>query len=194
MNEELQAGHVFDGNLEAAYQTYWNQFADDAELTHLLGLLASIRGVIDFSWIRTWGNDSAIARLGNRFAHYFRIEDTSRWYFFHNSFRLFLVAKTAEFPAGTVNPINDCAYHIELADLCGEDSAQPAQAWEEVYHRAAGDQHDKVLKMATQDYFRNQFLAFRPLGAIQADILVALRSGRHLSRPNCADTPLPYRV
>ena len=30
--------------------------------------------------------------------------------------------------------------------------------------------------MATQDYFRNQFLAFRPLGAIQADILVALRS------------------
>lgn len=149
LNEELQAGHVFDGNIEAAYQTYWNQFADDAELTHLLGLLARIRGVIDFSWIRTWGSDSAIARLGNRFAHYFRIEDTSRWYFFHNSFRLFLVAKTAEFPAGTVNPINDCAYHIVLADLCGEDSAQPAQAWEEVYHRAAGDQHDKVLKMAT---------------------------------------------
>ena len=126
MKQELQEGEVFDGNIEATYHTYWNQFRDDGELLHLLGLLARMRGVIDFSWIRTWGRQSSLELLGSKFAHYFRIENRDRWYFFHNSFRLFLVKKTAEFPVGTVDPTKDRDFHIVLADLCGK--SQPLRS------------------------------------------------------------------
>ena len=176
IKEELQEGEVFDGNIEATYHTYWNQFRGDGELINFLGLLARIRGVLDFSWIRKWGRQSPLELLGSKFAHYFRIENPDRWYFFHNSFRSFLVKKTAEFPAGTIDPTKDRDFHIVLADLCGEKSAPPVRAWEEIYHRASAEQHVKVLEIATQAYFRNQLFSLRPLEAIKTDILVALRS------------------
>ena len=176
LTEELQKVEVFDGNIEATYHSYWNQFRGDGELVHFLGLLARLRGVIDFSWIRTWANISSLELLGNKFAHYFRVESPDRWYFFHNSFRLFLVEKTAEFPAGTRDPGRDRDFHIFLADLCGADSAPPVRSWEEIYHRASADQHVKVLEIATQAFFRHQLFSLRPLDAIRTDILVALRS------------------
>ena len=176
IKEELQEGEVFDGNIEATYHTYWNQFRGDGELIHFLGLLARIRGVLDISWIKTWANKSSLESLGSKFAHYFRIENPDRWYFFHNSFRSFLVEKTSEFPPGTVDPTKNPYFHNMLADLCGSESAPPTRGWEEIYHRASADQHVQVLEIATQAYFRNQLFSLRPLDAIQTDILVALRS------------------
>ena len=176
LNELLHGVEVFEGDIVATYNAYWDHFSSDTELIKLLGLFARMRGVIDFSWIKEWADSSSLDRLGNRFAHYFRIENPDRWYFFHNSFRLFLAQKTSEFPAGTPNPTKDRDFHITLADLCGNESAPQVKAWEEIYHRASAAQHAKVLEIATQDYFRSQFLALRPLSAIQTDILVALRS------------------
>ena len=179
LEETLHEVEAFSGDIDATYHTYWDHFASDTELTHLLGLIARMRGVIDFSWIREWADSSAIDRLGNRFAHYFRIESPNRWYFFHNSFRLFVAQKTSEFPAGTIDPNKDRDFHVFLADQCGKESAQPVRAWEEIYHRASAKQHAKVLKIATQEYFRSQLFALRPSSAIQADILLALQSAAH---------------
>ena len=179
LEEMLHGVEAFSGDIEATYHTYWDHFASDTELTHLLGLIARMRGVIDFSWIRGWADSSAIERLGNRFAHYFRIESPNRWYFFHNSFRLFVVLKTSEFPAGTVDPNKDRDFHVFLADECGKESTQPVRAWEELYHRASARQHNEVLEIATQEYFRSQFFALRPSSAIQTDVLLALQSAAH---------------
>ena len=179
----LHTVEVFAGNIDATYHSYWDQFAGDTELTNLLGLFARMRGVIDFSWIREWADNTAIERLGNRFAHYFRIEDQDRWYFFHNSFRLFVARKTSEFPAGTVDPSKDRDFHVFLADLCRDESARPIRAWEEMYHRASAKQYAEVLKIATQEYFRGQLFALRPSGAIKADILLALESAAHCLDP-----------
>ena len=143
----------------------------------LLGLLARIRGCIDLSWIRTWADDLVVDRLGQRFAHYFRIEHSTRWYFFHNSFRLFLIDKTAEFPPGTFDQNRDRGFHTELADRCAASSpGHQVWIWEELHHRVAADQHDEVLELATQGYFRRQLMAFRPIEAIRSDINEALRS------------------
>ena len=87
----LQGSTPYQGDIEGTYHSYWEQFQDDVELQRLLGLLARIRGCIDLSWIRTWADNLVVDRLGQRFAHYFRIEHSTRWYFFHNSFRLFLI-------------------------------------------------------------------------------------------------------
>ena len=176
LDEELKIIAPFESNIEGTYQSYWEQFSDDDELRRLLGLLSRMRGVIDLSWVRTWAATNVVDRLGRQFAHYFRIEDNSRWRFFHNSFRLFLVEKTAEFPPGNSDLSRHRDFHLELAGLFSSQPAGTPLAWEEIYHWASGGQFDKVLEIATQEYFRDQFLALRPIDAINADILVAFRA------------------
>ena len=177
IEHELVGGTPYDGDIESSYYSYWEQFNADEELVNLLGLVARMRGRIDISWVATWADYSVLDRLGKRFAHYFRIEDNHRWYFFHNSFRLFLIAKTAEFPPGHFDPERDRRIHIELADRCSESGAgHQVWVWEELHHRFAAGQHDTVLDLATQEYFRGQFKALRPLEAIREDIQKALMS------------------
>ena len=176
LDEELKTIAPFEGNIEGTYQSYWEQFSDDDELRRLLGRLSRLRGVIDLSWVRTWADTNVVDRLGRQFAHYFRIEADSRWRFFHNSFRLFLSEKTAEFPPGNSDLSRHREFHLELARLYSAQPAGTPLAWEEIYHWASGGRLDKVLEIATQEYFRNQFLALRPIDAINADILVAFRA------------------
>ena len=177
LESEFQGGTPYEGDIEGTYHSYWEQFQDDVDLQNLLGLLARIRGCIDLSWVGTWADARVVSRLAHRFAHYFRIERNTRWYFFHNSFRLFLVDKTAEFPPGKFDQSKDRVFHAELADRCSASTSDhQVWTWEELHHRVAADQHDKVLELATQGYFRSQFMAFRPLEAIRSDINASLRS------------------
>ena len=176
LNKQLQAMVPFEGNIDATYHSYWEQFRDDTDLRRLLGLLCRIRGSIDLTWVREWADNSAVERIGDRFAHYFRIEDVARWRFFHNSFRLFLVDRTAEFPSSQRDPERHQAIHLELAGYYAGQPENNPLAWEEIYHRAAGGQSERVLEIATQAYFRKQFLSLRPIAAINADILIALRA------------------
>ena len=177
LESELQAGTPYEGDIEGTYHSYWEQFQDDVDLQNLLGLLARIRGCIDLSWVETWADARVVSRLAQRFAHYFRIERNTRWYFFHNSFRLFLIEKTAEFPPGNFDQNKDRALHAELADRCAASTPDhQVWTWEELHHRVAADQHGMVLELATQGYFRSQFMAFRPLEAIRSDIKASLRS------------------
>ena len=177
--EGLQQGGAFDGDIEAVYHSYWTQFSNDADLCNFFGLLARARGPIDLAWVRTWAADALLQKLGNQFAHYFRIERPGRLYFFHNSFRLFLKDRTSEFPAGSYDPSMDVSFHSDLADLYARSNDHPVQAWEELFHRFSAGQHKKVVALATQEYFRRQFFDLRPLDAIHTDVMIALRSASH---------------
>ena len=153
MIQSLQEEGMFGGDIETTYHSYWTQFNNDIDLCRLLGLLARLRGPIDLSWVRTWASDSLVDRLGRQFAHYFRIESSKLWHFFHNSFRLFLIEKTSEFPSGTYDSHENVSYHNTLADLCARSQKYPVRAWEELYHRFSAEQHEKVLELATQGIF-----------------------------------------
>ena len=175
--EVLFNGEPYTGHIDATYQAYWDQIKDDAAVRSLLGLVARIRGVIDITWTRTWAEAEAVQRTAEKFAHYFRIENSTRWYFFHNSFRLFLVQKTAELLPGDFDLDLDQHLHVRLADHCANSKlTHPTQSWEELHHRARAEQHSAVLELATQSYFRDQFIALRSPEAIGSDILTAVRS------------------
>ena len=87
-------------------------------------------------------------RFRRRFAQFFRKETATRWYFYHNSFRLFLVKRTQEAVPGMPDPARNEKFHRELADRC-ESSSDRYWKWEEVYHRVAAGQHDVVIERAT---------------------------------------------
>jgi hypothetical protein len=130
IDEVLVSTERYEGDIEAQYQSYWRQIEQDDELVHLLGLLASFRGMIDLSWVETWVRQPIMNRLRRKVAHYFRREEDNRWYFFHNSFRLFLRYKTEE-----SGPNQDHRFHHELAERCTLEPAGSPWGWEEIYHR-----------------------------------------------------------
>ena len=90
----LDETEPFRGNIEEQYYSYWSQnFDSDYELAQLLGRLSRLRASIDLSWVESWSDQSVVDRLRKLAAHYFKHEDHNHWYFFHNSFRLFLNRK-----------------------------------------------------------------------------------------------------
>lgn len=172
----LQGIERYEGSIENQYHSYWRQIEKDAELVHLLGLLARMRGVIDLLWVETWADQAVVSQLRHTLYQYFRREDGNRWYFFHNSFRLELVQKTAESMPGVFDVTIDHRFHHELAEICAKAPSNSFWSWEELYHRVLAEEHEVVLTLASQEWFHRQFLAFRPIDAIQADIRLALKS------------------
>ena len=196
LESELQGGTPYEGDIEGTYHSYWGQFQDDVDLQNLLGLLARIRGCIDLSWVGTWADARVASRLAQRFAHYFRIERNTRWYFFYNSFRLFLIDKTAEFPPGNFDRSKDRGFPRRtrgpmLRLYTRSSKYGPGR---NCTIGVAADQHDKVLELATQGYFRSQFMAFRSVGGHTLRYQRGLPFGCRPARPCCPSSPLPDRL
>lgn len=172
----LQSTDRYEDDISSQYHSYWRQLEDDRDLLHLLGMLSRLRGPIVLPWVETWASPTLIDRLRRQLEHYFRVEDHRRWYFFHNSFRLFLLDKTAESSPGTVDPSRNSELHRELAEIFAGAGDEVYGSSEELYHLGMAGEHEAVLTLATQEWFRNQFLSFRPLSAIYSDIKLALQS------------------
>jgi hypothetical protein len=177
----LDQAEAYTGNIESQYHSYWRQIEHDDELTHLLGLAARLRRLVDLNWIESWAGTTVVTRFRRKLAHYFRIEAPNRWYFFHNSFRLFAMKQTLQIAPGKIDPSREQAFHREVADRCAASIGY--WAWEEIYHRVAAEQHDVVLQRATPAWFRQQLLGFRPIEAIETDSRLALRSVAALQDP-----------
>jgi len=160
----------YSGDIEQYYFGLWNHIHQDDHLVRLLGLLARMRDHIDLAWVRTWCPSEVVMRLRRVASHLFVEETQTQWYFFHDSFRQFLLEKTADACGG------DEALHTELAQRCAGESEHPYWSWQELYHRWEARDHESVLGLATQQRFREQFLALRPAEAIEEDIKLALRS------------------
>ncbi|AXV36823.1 MAG: hypothetical protein CIT01_00715 [Methanobacterium sp. BRmetb2] len=165
----------YGGNIEAQYNSYWALIKHEDDLIGLTGLLCRFRNYIDIDWVKTWAELGILRKFVLEFKHYFRIEN-KRWYFFHNSFRLFLQEKTGELIPGEFDQSIDRDFHLQMADLCRKSEKNSYWFWEEIFHLAKASKHRKVLVYASQTYFREQFLNFRPLDTIQVDINFALES------------------
>lgn len=183
----LESSPDFKGDIEQTYQSYWEEISkDDHALTELMGLLARMRPALDLRWIETWADKSAVKQLQRRFSHYFSREG-ERWYFFHNSFRRFLMKITACAVPGEFSQRLHRGFHHDLAQLCR--NASPAYhhwTWEQIYHLSEADEHQEVIATATQKFFRDQFFDSRPERAIFNDILLARRSLPHVLDPVAA--------
>lgn len=173
----LENTESYKGNIEGQYYSYWRQIESDYDLIDLLGLLTRIRGTIDLSWVKTWyDNGSVIYRLQQKMGHYFKRENPKRWYFFHNSYRLFLNEKTAESCPGEFDSSKDIEFHSKLAEKCANCPEGSNYQWEQLYHLYLAGKYESVLKLASQEWFRNQFFLYRHIDAIKNDLKLALKS------------------
>ncbi len=172
-SEILRQTKPYDGKIEDYYQSFWRGIDREDELADLLGLIARMRGGIDFNWIRSWADKTTVRRLQRMFVHLFRVEGNGKWYFFHNSFRLFLIDRTARARHGEFDETRNREIHLELAEKYAQ-SKEPHRQWEEIYHLYQGGADDRLLQKSSPAVFREQFFKFRSAEAIRADILLAI--------------------
>lgn len=164
----------YQGNIDAHYSAHRRAIEGDEALAHALGLLARIRGPIPMKWVATWLEEKTLQKLKRLFVQYFEIEGEDSWRFFHNSFRLFLEARTADPLPGRTSAQRDQAFHLELARLY--DASPPPWRWEVTYHQHSAGDSDAVLASSTFEWFLGQVHSLRPLDAVEADIRLAIKA------------------
>jgi hypothetical protein len=172
--ELMEQAEPYQGDIEAQYWGHWRAIEDDDRLVHALGLLSRVRGPIPMKWVATWLETPTLRKLQRLFVPYFEEQTGDRWIFFHNSFRLFLIERTAEALPGKSPAQRNLDYHHELAERY-EAATAPWQ-WETLYHRYSSEEYASVVTLATQEWFKEQVEALRPLDAIQTDARLALKA------------------
>ncbi len=170
----LGESQPFEGDIEKQYWSHWYALEDDEELQHVLGLLCRTRGAIPMDWVASWAEAHVLRKIKKLFPTYFEKDSQDRWYFFHNSFRLFLITRTSEPLPGRTEEQQNQSYYLELASRYKE--ADTPWRWETLYHYFFAGDHKSVAELATWDWFLQQAAGLRPLDAIQTDIRLALKS------------------
>lgn len=178
--EILEGTMSYSGNIEDQYFAHWKKIEDDLDFSDFLGLLARIRGPIPIKWIAGWPitTRELLKKLDRMFGQYFSSDSLERWEFFHNSFRIFLEARTADgLPGRTSEEINQ-EFHLKLAQLY-ENSDDPYK-WETLYHYYRAGEHRRVIDIAQYIWFRSQAETLRPIDAIETDVRLATKSAGEL--------------
>ncbi len=174
----LTSTEPYESHIEENYRIYWDRLQQHENLKELLALLSRLRGPFDPKELLKWRPENTVNQLVARARHYFLEESETRWHFFHNSFRQFILAQTRRNVLGYEDPLRDKGYHKRLADYAADSEPEKPWAREELYHRACSEEWDRVLQLGRQDYFRKQFFSLRALDAILQDTALCLKAAR----------------
>ena len=168
----LADAHAFKGDVAGDYRAIWETFRDDYEVTELLAVCARLRVGFTTAWMQEWAAPRAVHVIREHLRYLFR-EEIDGWRFFHESFRQFVVDRTALGDDGRPDDSEEAAVHRRIADLCGRTAGRPI-AWEQLYHCHRAGLRDEVLRLADTLAFRDQFRLLRSAELIRHDIEVAL--------------------
>lgn len=176
-------------NIEKEYGIYWQHLKSDDELRELLALLSRMRGILNIDLALKLANQETVRRLISNVKHYFKELPNQQWKFFHNSFRQFILDKTGRSPFGIEDEDTHKEFHNKLARLAEESSTLKVFQWEQLFHTFHSGNFEKVLEIATQQFFRNQFFESRPLRLILEDTMLLIRAAKE-----CGDALSVFRA
>lgn len=172
----LATSHDLKGDINAYYYGHWVTIESQASMVELMGYLARLRDRIDLPWIYTWYDRATVSEMRNRFKHLFRVGPHDQWRFFHNSFRQFLVKKTAS-ALGASATDGEEAFHRKLAEVCTR--SEGPHAWDDIYHLAEAGDSAAVVERGVPERVSQQIHDFRPLDSIQDDLRrIMLHAGK----------------
>ena len=178
IDTHLASSPEYLGHIEDQYVSYWGSLSDDAELRELLALLCRVRGTIDLEKALDWSNNDVVSRLISSAHHYFEKESESRWSFFHNSFRQYLLDRTGRYPLDSEETTRHRKYHKVLADSALDASDDEEWSWEAIYHLWCAGELETLSQVFSQQSLRQQYFAFRPFEDLIEDLTYVLRTAR----------------
>ncbi|AUD04040.1 hypothetical protein [Spirosoma pollinicola] len=165
----------FDQDISLYYNRIWQEFETDEDIADLLGLVSRLRFGFHYGMRNEWGVSASVARKAKRWFNQFFDESFGFKVFFHNSFRQFLLYKTAEDPlSGQYDKTAHENFHVRLADW-SETSSIRLFHHEHLYHVHQAAQIDRFYQTLTPAYVDNQRYNFRPFDAIRDDLIMGLQ-------------------
>lgn len=172
----LAGGMEFNGDIETVYEAAWREIANDRDATDVLGYIARAEAPIALPLLATIVDERAIERA-LAVARHLLLDTTQGWRVFHNSFRLFVIAKP-RMRLGSVEADYSQRVYRELAKLAQNAPDSSPQRWLELRYRARAGDTDDVLALATPARFRDQLARGRSGSDIQDDIRLSLLAAR----------------
>lgn len=165
----------FDEDISQYYGRMWQEFETDEDIADLLGLVCRLRFGFHKDMRDEWKISLAVARKAKRWFNQFFDESFGFKVFFHNSFRQFLLHKTAEDPFnGKYDHAIHIAYHRRLADWSGTSKIRLFRH-EHLHHIFQAGQFGRFHDTLTHYYVDQQRHSFRPLESIIEDINIGLQ-------------------
>ena len=167
LNSILQNIDKYHKSIETAYYSHWKKIRENTKLTRLLGLVSRLTEGINWHWVSQWQDQDqdTIELFKKEFWYYFD-EENEKWYFFHNSFRIFIERKTIEKPHGDLDWNKDKKFHKYLA----EKVKDTPDKFGEIFHFYKAEEYKKIIEISTQNYFKKQIDVFCPPSNVLEDI------------------------
>lgn len=167
----LDGEFSFEGDIEAVYESAWRGIRDDTEVRDVMGYLARAEGPIEPEILAQAVSECAVERTLASVGHLLS-RGAQGWSVFHNSFRLFILAKP-RIRFGSPDLEYSSVIYRKLAELARTAGGNSPQRWLELRYLARAQQHADVLALAIPARFREQLADARPAIDIQADIRLA---------------------
>jgi hypothetical protein len=173
---------LIEGDIENYYNKIWRPIASNVEMIKLLGYMCRIIGPIRPPFVMEWNlGETSLHQFRDSARFLFNQTDTD-WTFFHNSFRQFLILRTA---INSLTEVFDQGIsfkaHADLANFY--KSSKTERSWKRNFHLFEAQLYDDFLQEATPDEFTRQVLAFRPMHEISNDAKMGLEIANMRKNP-----------
>ncbi len=170
----LDAFERIDGDIAEYYSRMWAPIRSDAGLVQLLGKFCRINGPIKHDFISEWKvNGQTLITFRDKAKLLFS-KLLEEYIFFHNSFRQFLLEKTAIDPfTADYSKSMDVGYHKELAGHYEQSTVEPR--WAGNFHLYKGGLLDEFIARTNPKHLSEDFINFRPSEDIRRDIKLGLQ-------------------
>lgn len=175
-NEVLNEIPVYDGTIENYYESVLGEWLDDGDMKHFLGLLSRIIGSINTKFVQEWGQkEQLLINLRKKLHHLFLWDDNLKSIsFFHNSFRQFLLEKTAvDVLNNEYSEEKNREYYKELAAFFHNSKIEPV--WNEATYLYHAAEYDSFLKLVSPEQIQEHLREFRPVWHALRDVRNAVR-------------------
>ena len=138
---------------------------EKAALNNALGLISRISGVIKYDDVRSLCTEDNILDIRHRMWHLFRFDKGGQELsFFHNSFRQYLLDKTAaDVLTGDYSNEKDMAYYKRLSE-------HYCSGWGRGYYLYKAGEYDQFVDEITPEKLYTQAQNYRPLWSIRHDM------------------------
>lgn len=171
--EEVISSRVFGGEIELEYKLFWQQYGNDDDIVHILGIICRFRySYFNIGLLSKVGSSRATVARIQKVVDYYFYKACNVWQFFHSSFREFLINKTAEdIFSGDFDKSRDQQFHTSIFELC--KLANDDYKWNEIYHLYHSGDFLTIRQIVRQEYFRKQWFEYRHAKEIIEDIRLA---------------------
>lgn len=178
----LTGEFAFEGDIENIYAAAWREIQNDADACDVMGYIARAEGPIQPELLAEAVSEQAVDRAYMSTRHLLAF-DPHGWNLFHNSFRLFILAKP-RIRFGVPDPEHSLSIYRRLAELALRARADSPQRWLELRYSARAQLHEKVLSIALPERFRGQLADGRAAAEIQGDIRLVFASAKRIGNAN----------